>query len=153
MSVGNKINPLVDTLERLEQQLEVPHISGELNNWASDVVSLLKELEHELQQAVASEHARSFQMIVKSNRNLRSQVDKLAEEDQAILNAFPTLLRQAEQLVNCIREDALAEQQFHEVREKVVQEGLAFVLRARRQQVGVDTWLAEALQRDNGVGD
>jgi hypothetical protein len=77
----------------------------------------------------------------------------LRSDDDQLLQALSTVERQAEQFVTSVDETALAGQQFQPMRERLVNDGLSLVLRARRQRAAVDTWHGEALQRDNGVGD
>jgi len=153
MSTMQKLDPLADTLERLERQLELPHISGELNSWAAESLKLLKELDRQVRWAVNSEHPRAFETIVKNQANLLQQVEKMRPEDQQLLEALEPVIRQAEQFALSMNETALAEQQFQPKRERLVNDGLSFILRMRRQQSAVDTWLRESMQRDNGVGD
>jgi hypothetical protein len=153
MSTNATIDPLTEVLQRLEAQLELPHVSGELSSWSSEVLRLMREAEAQTRTAVAREFPTAYETIVKRQRNLSTQVDKLRADDEALLATMEAVLRQAEQFDASIDETVLAEQQFHPKRERLINDGLSFVLRVRRQQAAVATWLGEALQRDNGVGD
>jgi len=153
MPATHHSEPLTDALQRLEQQLELPYISGELKAWADEVVEELKSVETSVNAAIHTDHPRSFHAIVKNQRNLQQQVDKLSQEDAEIPPALCAVRQQADAFAASIDETALAGQQFQAKRERLVNDGLAIVLRIRRQKAAIDTWFGEALQRDNGVGD
>ncbi len=144
---------LAEGLVHVEQQLQIPHIAGDLAAWAEGVVHALEAIERPLQDVVDKENPQSYLEIVKAKRTMAAQVDKLREEDQAIVASFPGLMREAEQLASSVREISQAEHQFHATREHLVQRGLAFVLRVRRQRVATETWFGEAMQRVEGGGD
>lgn len=153
MSTLQRVDPLAECLERLEHHLELPHVSGELHWWSDEVVRLLREAEGHVRAAVAEEHPRSFDAIRKNHPNLFKEVEKLRQDDAGLITSLDSVLRHAEQFDAQTDETVLAEQQFHDKRERLIHEGLSFVLQVRRQRSAVATWLAESLQRENGSGD
>lgn len=153
MATTKPSDAVAEALEQLEQQLEVPYVSGELHAWSETVVELVKRAQEAVQNSVEQEHPRTFAMIVKNQSNLQQQVEKLQEEDREILPAFEPLLHEAQQFNSTVDETALARQQIEPARERLVTDGLALIIRTRRQRSAVKTWLSEAIQRDNGVGD
>lgn len=142
-----------DALQRLEEQLELPYVSGNLQSWSENLQQLLQETNERLRAEIEQEHDRTFKTIIKNHGNLAQQVDKLRAEDQELLPALDSLRQQVDQFANNIDETVLARQQFEAKRERLVSDALAFVIRVRKQRAAIDTWLGEALQRDNGVGD
>jgi hypothetical protein len=128
-------------------------VSGELHAWSENVVELLEEVNHRVHVVVENEHPQVFKTIVKNHSNLLKQVEKMRDDEAALLSRLPLLLSEARQFRDGVDETVLAEQQFHAKREKLANDGLSFVLEVRKMQTAADTWLAESLQRDNGVGD
>lgn len=145
--------PTVEALQRLEEHLELPYVSGDLHAWSEALRQLINDAKDRVRAEFASEHNRTFDTIVKNHSNLRQQVEKLRQEDPEILKALDDLSQQADQFASGIDETVLAGQQFQAKREQLVNDGLSLVLRIRRQRAAINTWLGEAMQRDNGVGD
>lgn len=153
MSATHELDALRGSLERLEQILELPYISGELKSWTDESLRALEQVESALQTAIESDHPSAFKTMVKNHRNLQQQVEKLAQEDAQLLPAVQSLRGHAQHFASSIDEMSQSGQQFQARREQLVNDGLALILRVRKQQSAIDTWLGEALQRDNGVGD
>jgi hypothetical protein len=153
MTTTKKLNPTAEALQRLEDHLELPYVSGDLQAWSESLRELLSEADEHVRDDVASEHGRAYETITKNHSNLRQQVEKLRSADPEILAALESVGQQVERFTSAIDETVLAGQQFQEKREQLVNDGLALVLRVRRHRAAIDTWLGEALQRDNGVGD
>jgi hypothetical protein len=58
------------------------------------------------------------------------------------------------QTADIIREKLLdLEESLEKARQLLVDQGLALVLRIRKQEAAARTWYVEAFQRDRGVGD
>ena len=153
MAITKPLDTEAEALEQLEQQLEVPYVSGQLHAWSETVVELAEKAQEAVRMSIEQEHPCTFATIVKSHSNLQTQVEQLREEDRQILPAFDPLLHEARQFAATVNETELARQQIEPARERLVKDGLALVIRVRRQRSAIETWLGEALQRDNGVGD
>jgi len=153
MTATKKLDPIAESLQRLEEHLELPYVSGDLNAWSETLSQLLCEADKHIKGEIATEHGRAYEAIVKNHSNLRQEVEKLRAQDPEILAALDSFGQQAERFTSAIDETVLAGQQFQQKREQLINDGLALVLRIRRQRAAIDTWLGEALQRDNGVGD
>jgi len=153
MTATKKLDSLAESLLRLEEHLELPYISGELQDWSDKLGEFLSDASDRLRREIASEHGRSYETIIKNQSNLRQQVDKLRTEDPQIVTALESFRQLADRFASSIDETILAGQQFQAKREQLINEGLGLVLRIRRHRAAIDTWLSEALQRDNGVGD
>ena len=153
MAITKPLDAEAEVLEQLEQQLELPYVSGELHAWSETVVELVKKAQEVVSKSIEQEHPRTFATIVKNHSNLQPQVEKLSEEDRQILPAFDPLMHEAKQFASTVDETELARQQIEPARERLVKDGLALVIRIRRQRSAIETWFGEAIQRDNGVGD
>lgn len=153
MTTTKKLDALTESLEQLEKHLELPYISGELHDWSEQTGQLLQEATTLVRSAIHSEHGRAYEAIVKNHPNLRQEVENLRKEEPSILAALEAVQQLVEPFTTSIDETVLAGQQFQPKREQLVQEGLAAILRVRRHRAAIETWLSEALQRDNGVGD
>ena len=88
-----------------------------------------------------------------SDPELLSKVEKLIAEDQNVvleLDAFRKHINDFARRASQIKKD---EAQVAADRTKLEQEGLALILRIKRQRATADTWLAEANYRDRGPVD
>jgi hypothetical protein len=153
MTMTKKLDPTAEALQRLEEHLELPYVSGELQAWSETLCQLLSKAGEQVRTGIATEHGRAYETIVKSRSNLTQQVDKLRSEEPEILAALASVEQLADRFCSSIDETVLAGQQFQPKREQLISDGLALILRVRRQRAAIDTWLGESLQRDNGVGD
>ena len=91
--------------------------------------------------------------IAQSDPELLSKVEKLIAEDQNVvleLDAFRKHINDFARRASQIKKD---EAQVAADRTKLEQEGLALILRIKRQRATADTWLAEANYRDRGPVD
>jgi hypothetical protein len=153
MSTSKNLDSTAESLVHLEEHLELPYVSGELQDWSDRLCEVLADASQEVRAAVASQHSKSYDTIVKSHSNLGKQVDKLRSEEPELLAALGSFEQSAQSFASSIDETLLAGKQFQPKREQLIQEGLALILRLRRHRAAIATWLSEALQRDNGVGD
>jgi hypothetical protein len=153
MTVDTKHDAAAETVQHVEDHLELPYISGDLRAWAESLEELLCRAADATRHLIENEHPQLFKSIVKNHSNLRGEVEKLEQEGSRLPAAFDDLIQQTQRFAGGIDETALAGQQFQPMRERLVNEGLSLVLRVRRHRAAIDTWLSEAMQRDNGVGD
>jgi len=153
MTATVKLDAVAEALQRLEEQLELPYVPGELHAWGESVRQLLGDAATRLRADISGRHPSIFDSITKSQGNLRQQVDKLKADDEQLLESLASVERLVEQFSTSFDETAQAGQHLQPMRERVINDGLSLVLRARRQRSALDTWHTEALQRDNGVGD
>jgi hypothetical protein len=153
MSAPSQLDPLGDTLERFERQLEIPYVPGDLDSWCSDISEYLQEVRSELTRAVRQEHPRSYESIVKNGANLSHEVDKMREADGKLLESLDAVESQAHEFRRRANEEDHAGQQFQPHRDRLVDAALQFILSVRKQRAAISTWSSEALQRMNGTGD
>ena len=153
MSTIAKLDPLAEALTRLERHLELPYVSGELNSWTEEAVTLFHQVEERLRDAIQREHPKNYESIVKNRVDLNQEVAKMRECDEELLHTLSELRRELELFQQSRKEEELAEQQFLPNRTRLVDNALAFIINIRKQRSAIATWVSESIQRDNGVGD
>jgi len=164
IAVTNKLNakaantkvikePLTDPLRRLETALDTPPVPGELRTWATTLRKTFAEAVHEILQQIEHVHPQQFEEIEQQNSELLARVTGLREEDHKNREWCRSLENQfAELETNAVRAGA-DEKQAMDQQQKLLEEGLRFVMNVRRQETAIRTWTEEAFDRDTGLGD
>jgi len=153
MNATHAAAELNETLAKLETALLSPVVSGELESWASTAEEASTLLAQRLPAYLNSVLQPDYAEIAKSDPELLSKVEKLIAEDQNVvleLDAFRKHINDFARRASQIKKD---EAQVATDRTKLEQEGLALILRIKRQRATADTWLAEANYRDRGPVD
>jgi beta-galactosidase/beta-glucuronidase len=140
-------------LERLERQLQLPRISGELVSWTEGVKDILSHIGEHLQYTLQQDHPKTYGAILKNNTELASKVEQMKSEDAEVHKAYEHLVEEVNDLMGKMGDDVRDEALFEPKRLRLVETGLAFVLRTRKQRVAVSTWMTESLRRETGTGD
>jgi len=146
-------------LEELEQCLEMPFVPGELRNWLSQTEAALEQLTPELQVQTEHVHREEFAAIAEEDPELLRHVEEMRDEDQVILerrNQIADRLSEFQAFVersNSDEDENSAETALKDDLEQFVAEALEWVIRIRKQEVAVRTWLVEAYTRDRGTVD
>jgi hypothetical protein len=153
MEAANSTCDLNDALAKLETALLTPVVSGELESWARAVQEATETLAQRLPSYLKSVLHPEYAEIARSDPELLSRVEQLIAEDQNVVleqDAFRSRVNEFARRAAQIKKD---EAQVTGERTKLEQEGLALVLRIKRQRTAADTWLAEAHYRDRGPVD
>ena len=153
MNATHAAAELNETLAKLETALLSPVVSGELESWASTAEEASTLLAQRLPAYLNSVLHPDYAEIAQSDPELLSKVEKLIAEDQNVvleLDAFRKHINDFARRASQIKKD---EAQVAADRTKLEQEGLALILRIKRQRATADTWLAEANYRDRGPVD
>ena len=90
-------------------------------------------------------HAEEFAEIVEQDSGLLARVEQLKKEDSAITQQFADLCRRA----SASQKSPGCEPDEGQVREDVsrlVELGLSFVIRVRKQETAITTWLARSIR-------
>lgn len=140
-------------LERLERQLQLPQISGELTSWTDGVHDLIQHLGEHLRFTLQQDHPKTYKEILKNNTELASKVEQMKTEDGEILKCYEHVLAEVQDLDRLTDDDERDEKKFEPKRLRLVENGLAFVLRVRKQRLAASTWMGESLRRETGAGD
>ena len=145
--------PLTDPLQRLETALDTPPVPGELRTWASTLRKTFAETTHQILEHIEHVHPEQFEEIEQENSELLARVTGLREEDCKNREWCRSLEHQfAELEANAARAGA-DEKQAMDQQQKLLEEGLRFVMNVRRQETAIRTWIEEAFDRDTGLGD
>jgi len=145
--------PLTDPLRRLETALDTPPVPGELRGWAATLRKTFAETTHEILEHIEHVHPEQFEEIEQQNSELLARVHGLREEDHKNREWCRSLESQFADLeANAVRAGA-DEKQAMDQQQKLVEEGLRFVMNVRRQEMAIRTWIEEAFDRDTGLAD
>jgi hypothetical protein len=155
-NVTNQINikePLTDQLRGLETALDTPPVPGELRTWATTLRKTFDDMTREILQQIDTVHPKQFHEIEEQNADLLARVEQLRDEDRKNRDWSRSLSVQfAELEANAVRAGA-DEKQVIEQQQKLLDEGLRFVMNVRRQETAIRTWTEEAFDRDTGLAD
>jgi hypothetical protein len=145
--------PLTDQLRRLETALDTPPISGELRAWAATLRKTFDETARDILHQIDAVHSEQFQEIEEQNSELLARVTHLREEDHKNREWCGNLARQFSELEAHATRAGADEKQVIDEQQKLLDEGLRFVMNVRRQETAIRTWLEEAFDRDTGLAD
>jgi hypothetical protein len=144
---------LKSALSALETSLATPLVSGELSDWLEAITNSWKTASAALQPYLEHEHRSQLEQIGNADPEMLPRVEQLQAEDCAIerdRQSFDhALSRTAAHLPKLEPDEEKAQQHV----KKLIDEGLAFVTRVRKQEVALQTWFVEAFNRDRGAGD
>lgn len=153
MTTQQSIDGLNESLSRLETALLTPVVSGELQSWATAAAQAAAELDRRLPQFLKTVLHRQVAEIAKSDAELLSRVEQLVATDENLLLEQAALSRKLSDFAKRAAGIKKDEKKVDPERERLEQEGIALLLRIKKQRAAADTWLAEALYRDRGPVD
>ena len=140
-------------LAAFETSLATPVVSGELTEWLDAVKQSWTEASEKIRYQAKHEHSRQFEQIAKADPELLPRVEQLQAEDTVIerdLETLSQIILSTSAHVPKLEPDE--EKALHHIK-RLVDEGMAFILRVRKQEVAIQTWFVEAFNRDRGAGD
>ena len=146
-------NELNESLTKLETALLAPVVSGELESWAQTAQEATSGLSQRLPSYLHTVLHPQYAEIAKSDSELLTRVQQLIAEDQNLVLEQDKLEKRVNDFVRRASQIKKDEAQTAAERGKLEQEGIALVLRIKRQRAAADTWLAEANYRDRGPVD
>lgn len=144
---------LKNALAAFETSLATPVVSGELSEWLDAVKQTWAEVLAKAHYQVKHEHPRQFEQISKQDPELLSRVEQLQAEDAGIEHDRETLSQIVSRTTTHAPKLEPDEEKAQHHTKKLVDEGMAFILRVRSQEVAIQTWFVEAFNRDRGAGD
>jgi hypothetical protein len=139
-------------LGQIEMCLESVVIPGELESWASALCEACAA-EGPLLKRELESHRRQLAKVTAADANFAQRALQLQQEDAAILQAFDEFERKAGRLHERACLAGSHEDKFEEGLKDIIDDGLALVIRVRKQERALTTWCSESMQRENGVGD
>jgi hypothetical protein len=141
------------SLDEFERALLHPLISGELSTWVQEVQQDWREAASHIHYQLKHQHPRQYEEITRQDPELFPRVDQLKAEDAAIEEQrdkfSQAVSRVAEHVPKLEPDEAKAEKHT----KPLIDDGVAFIARVRKQVVAVQTWYIEAFNRDRGAVD
>src|SRR5947209_3460746 len=153
MATTTKSSRLLEALARLEMCLETPMVPGELEVWTDQLAKAATEAGEQLTTAIQKDHAEKLAQISHEDRGLSRRVSQLKEDDQESLRRWDAFRSQLQVLTRKAGHFEPDELPIEDALKRFIAQGLAFVIHVRKQEIALDTWLGEALDRDRGVVD
>ena len=144
---------LKTALSAFETSLATPVVSGELTEWLDTVKQSWAEVLAKSHYQTKHEHPRQFEQISKQDPELLPRVEQLQAEDDAIEHDGETLSQIVSRTTAHAPKLEPDEEKAQHHTKRLVDEGMAFIVRMRKQEVAIQTWFVEAFNRDRGAGD
>jgi hypothetical protein len=128
-------------------------MSGELADWLEALQKTWHEASAQIHYAVKHDHTRQFDQISKQDPELLPRIQQLQAEDQAIEADRESLNQLIDRIATHAPKLEPDEGKAEEHTKNLVDVGLGFVARVRKQEVAIHTWYLEAFNRDRGAVD
>ncbi|MDX1945051.1 MAG: hypothetical protein SFU86_06560 [Pirellulaceae bacterium] len=144
---------LQQTMTRLEQALLAPVVGGELQQWIGNVQLAAATFATDWTRYLCTVLHQEYAQIAGTDPELLGVVQQMMRVDRQLLEDFARFQEDLHKL--CCRAQRVEkhESKVAEQRQALEETGLRLIVSIKRQQAAADTWLAEALYRDRGVGD
>jgi hypothetical protein len=147
-----KSNGLRGALEALETALATPLVPGEHVAWTEALAEKWTAAVPLIRQRL-EEHETQYAEMLEVDQEIFARVDLLRQEDQAIATDLdglePIFARLQAKTPVAERDEARTERD----RQAMVDGGIALVVRVRKHDIALQTWFAEAFNRDRGPVD
>jgi hypothetical protein len=153
MNQSTSESELREALASFETSVATPIVSGELPDWADKVQKAWSEASAQVHYHVKHHHPRQFQEISNEDPALFQQVELLKAEDEALEQQREKLNQSVTRVASNVPKVEPDEGKANHQVQTLIDEALAFVVRARKQEVAVQTWYVEAFNRERGGGD
>ena len=144
---------LKESLAKFETAILTPVVSGELKEWVRMATMACNEARNQLQSYRQAALNPQCAVIKEADPDLWPKIQQLTLEDDAIAQALADFRDNLASLAHRAAEVETHESKANNQRETVEAQGLALVLRIRKQLAAADTWFSESLLRDRGTGD
>jgi hypothetical protein len=154
MNTVNQTSPeaeLKTAVDAFETSLVRPLVSGELTPWLDEVKKAWGEAGAQIHYHAKHLHPRQYEAIAKQDAELLPRVDMLKTEDAALEEQREQINQAVARVAQHAPKLEPDEQKAHKYIKSLVDDGMAFVTRVRKQSVAVQTWYIEAFNRDSGA--
>ena len=147
MTTAETMNDFRETLTQFESCLQTPIVSGELETWLEDAGEAFDRVSESLKQG-SERQTEMLNNILHRDTELLGRVEDLRQLDAQVDSQVNVLHSKIAQL--CERAKAVEpdELQLEKPVHDLIDQGLAFVLAARKLDTGVSTWYGEATKHD-----
>lgn len=156
MHINNITSPeaeLKSAVDAFETCLVRPIVSGELSPWIDEVRKTWAKCAEQVGLHTKHLHPRQYEAIAKQDSELLPRVELLRAGDAAIEEQREqigqSVVRVVQHLPKLEPDEAKAQKHV----ESLIDDGVAFAARVRKQIVAVQTWYIEAFNRDSGAVD
>lgn len=153
MNYAEQEADLREALETWELTLETPVVPGELRYWSDAVYEGFQKVECALRPKLDQVHRDQFKKIRKEDLALAKRVEQLQADDDEIRKQLAYVSERIEALrrkAPTAEPDELKAKKEHD---GLADDALGLVIRIRKQETAIGTWLTEAFSRDRGDVD
>lgn len=144
---------LSNALDRFEASVETPFVPGEMEHWMTAVESEWNRLLPILTWLITTRHPRQYEEIQKEDDELIHRVQQLRKENTAIEASAIKLEQQIALIKSAVSAIEPDEARIKSTMEDFVEDSIKLIIRIRKQERAIRTWLLEAFTRDRGVVD
>jgi hypothetical protein len=153
MQTAQKKSPLLDVLATLELLLETPVVAGEMESWVQSIDQGYAAVDAELTKVLAADHPEKLKEITEQDPDMFRHATELEAKDALTREKQQTFSNLLNNLAGRAAKMEPDELRLEDRIDKLIQAGLDFIIHTRTQEVTVDYWLLEAMDRDQGGGD
>jgi hypothetical protein len=140
-------------LAALATSLQKPVVSGDLVEWMGGVRAAALAVYEPLHQQVETVRPADCAAIMAEDPEQARNVQQLKDGDRESMDRFKELFARIDQLSQKAPRREPDEGSLAGELQRLVDDGLAFVLHAQKQEVAARTWFQEAFNRDRGTVD
>jgi hypothetical protein len=144
---------LKTSLERFEDCLVAPVMAGELLSWIDEARQAWAAAATHVREHVRELHPRQYKQISKADPELLPRTEKLQAEDYEIEEDCEEFTRSIHRFSEHAPKFEPDEEKMAVHTKALVDGGIEFVTRVRKQEAAVHAWFVEAFTRDCGVAD
>jgi hypothetical protein len=146
-------NEFRSALAAFETSVTSPVVSGDLVDWTEKVAKSWSEASTCIHFQLKHSHPRQFEEIANADAALLRQVELLRSEDEAIESEREKLSQTVSRIAQHIPKMEPDEAKAQPHIQALMDQAVTFVSRLRKQEVALQTWFAEAFNRERGGGD
>jgi hypothetical protein len=153
MGQSADVNDLRAVLASFETNVTAPVVSGELVDWIEKASKSWNEASTQIHFQIKHVHPRQFEEISEVDAALLRQVELMRAEDEGIEAERNKLSQTIHRLTQHIPKMEPDEAKAQPHVQALMHQAVALIARVRKQEVALQTWFAEAFNRERGGGD
>lgn len=144
---------LKPSVDRFENCLITPVLSGELVSWTEEVQSAWNDCVAQIRLHLSELHPKQYKQISKVDPELLPRTEKLQQQDEALEEECEEFARTLRRFVEHSPTFEPDEEKIAKHVQSLIDDGIELVTNVRKQEAAVQTWFIEAFTRDGGVAD